>query len=309
MAVSWADRRGADPRHAELLGWARHRWPGAGVGGGGLPPCHRAAGTGPAGRRGAGGAVPPRLLAGARHAVRVLGKSDPIDALAVARAGLREPDLPTAGHDQASWEVKLLVDHREQLIAERTSAINRLRWQLHRLDPTWSTAPDACPAIPGTHRRLARRGPSIGPNRQLPAAHRHDPDADHPHRPARPRPSHPGRAPGPKLLSLPGGGVLTAAGSSPRPPGGPVPLRACFAMDAGVAPIPASSGRTDRHRLGRGGNRQLHAAIHRIAITQLPLAGPGQSYSRRRRAQGDSTVTPSAPSSDLSPARSTSSSS
>ena len=79
--------------------------------------------------------VAPRLMAGARQAVRALGKSDPIDALAVARAALREPDLPTAGHDQASWEVKLLVDHREHLIAERTRTINRLRWHLHQLDP------------------------------------------------------------------------------------------------------------------------------------------------------------------------------
>jgi transposase len=79
--------------------------------------------------------VPPRLMAGARQAVRALGKSDPIDALAVARAALREPDLPTAGHDQASWEVKLLVDHREHRIAERTRTINRLGWHLHQLDP------------------------------------------------------------------------------------------------------------------------------------------------------------------------------
>jgi transposase len=61
--------------------------------------------------------VPPRLMAGARQAVRVQGKSDPIDALAVARAALREPNLPVAQHDQASWEVKLLVDHREHLVA------------------------------------------------------------------------------------------------------------------------------------------------------------------------------------------------
>ena len=60
-------------------------------------------------------------------------------------------------------------------------------------------------------------------------------------------------------------------------------------MHAGVAPIPASSGRSDRHRRCRGGNRQLHAALHRIAITQLRLAGPGQSYYQRRRAQGDRT--------------------
>jgi hypothetical protein len=53
-------------------------------------------------------------MAGARQAVRTPGKSDPIDALAVARAALREPDLPTAGHDQASWEVKLLAGCRSQ---------------------------------------------------------------------------------------------------------------------------------------------------------------------------------------------------
>jgi Transposase IS116/IS110/IS902 family/Phage integrase family len=64
---------------------------------------------------------------------------------------------------------------------------------------------------------------------------------------------------------------------------------ACFAMHAGVAPIPVSSGRTDRHRLCRGGNRQLNAAIHRIAITQLRLPCQGQSYHRRRRVQGDRT--------------------
>jgi hypothetical protein len=40
---------------------------------------------------------------------------------------------------------------------------------------------------------------------------------------------------------------------------------------------------------GRGGNRQLNAALHRIAITQLRLPGPGQGYYQRRRAQGDGT--------------------
>jgi transposase len=71
--------------------------------------------------------VPPRLMAGARQAVRTPGKSDPIDALAIARAALREPTLPVTQHDQASWELRLLVDHREHLVAERTRTINRLR--------------------------------------------------------------------------------------------------------------------------------------------------------------------------------------
>jgi transposase len=94
----------------------------------------------------------------------------------------------------------------------------------------------------------------------------------------------------PNLLGLPGCGVLTAAKLIAETAGvARFRSEACFAIHAGVAPIPASSERTDRHRLSRGGNRQLNAAIHRIAITQLRLAGPGQTYYRRRRAQGDGT--------------------
>ena len=53
--------------------------------------------------------VPPKLMAQARASARTRGKSDPIDALAVARAVLREPDLPIASHDEVSRELKLLV--------------------------------------------------------------------------------------------------------------------------------------------------------------------------------------------------------
>src|SRR5512133_2064268 len=79
--------------------------------------------------------VPPKLMANARDAARSYGKSDPIDALAVARAALREPDLPTARLDGPARQVQLLVDHRDDLVAERTRVINRLRWHLHELDP------------------------------------------------------------------------------------------------------------------------------------------------------------------------------
>jgi transposase len=48
-------------------------------------------------------------MAAARSGARTRGKSDPIDALAVARAALREPDLPAAVHDDVSRELKLLV--------------------------------------------------------------------------------------------------------------------------------------------------------------------------------------------------------
>ena len=61
-------------------------------------------------------------------------------------------------------------------------------------------------------------------------------------------------------------------------------------MHAGAAPIPASSGRTNRHRLARGGNRQLNAALHRIAVTQIRLDGLGRAYYQRRRENGDTTM-------------------
>jgi transposase len=95
----------------------------------------------------------------------------------------------------------------------------------------------------------------------------------------------------PQLLALPGCGPLTAAklvGETANP--ARFRSEACFAMHAGAAPIPASSGKTDRHRLARGGNRQLNAALHRIAVTQTRLDGLGRTYYQRRRAQGDTTM-------------------
>ncbi len=81
--------------------------------------------------------VPPKLMAHCRDAARTYGKSDPIDALAVARAALREPGLPTAQLDGPARELRLLVDHRDDLVRERTGHVNRLRWHLHEFDPTW----------------------------------------------------------------------------------------------------------------------------------------------------------------------------
>ncbi len=83
--------------------------------------------------------LPPRLMADARQSVRERGKSDPIDALAVSRAALREglEALPTARLSGLELEIRLLVVHRERLINARTRLINELRWQLHDLWPDW----------------------------------------------------------------------------------------------------------------------------------------------------------------------------
>ena len=67
--------------------------------------------------------VPPKLMAHVRDSARTYGKSDPIDALAVARAAQRETDLPVARLDGPERELRLLVEHRESLVAERTRLI------------------------------------------------------------------------------------------------------------------------------------------------------------------------------------------
>ena len=79
--------------------------------------------------------VPTRLMAQARRSAREPGKSDPIDAEAVARAALRYPDLPRAELDGPAREVKLLSDHRRDLVNQRTRIAAQVRWHLHELDP------------------------------------------------------------------------------------------------------------------------------------------------------------------------------
>ena len=83
--------------------------------------------------------LPPRLMANARQDVRERGKSDPIDALAIARAALRDgvDTLPTARLAGVELEIRLLALHRERLVDTRTRLINELRWQLHDLWPEW----------------------------------------------------------------------------------------------------------------------------------------------------------------------------
>ncbi len=79
--------------------------------------------------------VPPKLMAGVRRSSRERGKSDPIDSLAVARAALMHgvDSLPMARLEGAELELRLLVDHRDRLVSQRTALQNDLRWHLHDL--------------------------------------------------------------------------------------------------------------------------------------------------------------------------------
>lgn len=87
---------------------------------------------------------------------------------------------------------------------------------------------------------------------------------------------------------MPGCGALTAAKIVGEAAGiSRFRSKEAFARHNGSAPVPVWSGNIVRHRLNRGGNRQLNAALHRIAITQIRLAGPGKTYVEHRQASGD----------------------
>jgi transposase len=233
--------------------------------------------------------VPPKLMAGARRAARSRGKSDAIDALAVARAAIREPGLPAAQLEGASRQLRLLVDHREDLVCERTRIQNRLRWHLHEIDPELEPprrSLGTLKVLDRLGRRLARRQQSVQVRiaRELVAHCRElTRQADGLEREIEALV----RREVPQLLALPGCGALTAAKLVGEIAGiERFRTDAQLAMHAGVAPLDVSSGRQQRHRLNRAGNRQLNRALHTIAIVQKRVYAPAKAYIARHQADG-----------------------
>lgn len=238
--------------------------------------------------------VSPRLTGSSRREERPVGKSDRIDALAVARVVVREgPErFPAAFLDQRAMEIRLLADHRANLIAERTRAQNRLRWHLVDLCPELEAElPTGSLDRAGRLRAVSERLEEIESVRARVArellervsalaqeAKRLEAEIAElvqAHRPA--------------LLQETGCGPLCAAILIGHTAGAErFASDAQFARMAGVAPIPASSGRTQRHRLHRGGNRQLNHALHVIALTRSRLDPETRAYLARKRAEGKS---------------------
>lgn len=237
--------------------------------------------------------VAPKLTAQTRSSARTRGKSDPIDALAVAQAVLRNPDLPVASHDEASRELKLLIDRREDLVAQRTSTINRLRQRVHELDP----AAEPKPASLHRPKPRAALGTWLQTQSGVLAELARDELADVERlsvaiNTLAVRIGDRVTKVAPALLALPGCGVLTAAKLVAETAGiTRFHSEAAFARHSGTAPIPVWSGSTNgRVRLNRSGNRQLNTALHRIAITQIRLPdSAGQRYYRKRLAEGKAT--------------------
>jgi transposase len=238
--------------------------------------------------------VATKLMAASRRGVRGRGKSDSIDAISVARAALREglDALPAAQLEGPELDLRLLVDHRERLVRQRVALNNTLQWHLHDLWPelelpgsslfygTWA---------PRVARRLARAEQTTRVrvardelrrirelSQTIKALERDITQLV--------------AQIAPQLLSEPGFGPLTAAKLVGEIAGaGRFSSDAKLARAAGVAPIPVSSGKTNRHRLDRGGNRQINAAIHRVAVTRARCHPETRAYLERKRAEGKST--------------------
>jgi transposase len=238
--------------------------------------------------------VPSKLTATSRRGSRGSGKTDSIDALAVARAALREglDTLPAAQLHGPELDLRLLVDHRERLVRARVAVNNTLQWHLHDLWPELQ--------LPGSSLFYGNWGPRIA--RRLARAEqttrvriardelRRIRELSQTIKALEAEIAALVTQIAPQLITEPGFGPLTAAKLVGEVAGADrFASDAKLARAAGVAPIPVSSGKTNRHRLDRGGNRQINATIHRIAITRLRCHPETQDYIARKRAEGKST--------------------
>jgi len=232
-----------------------------------------------------------------RQARRSAGKSDPVDAQAAALAALsgRASTVPKAG-DGPVEAIRVLLGCRNGAVRERTAASNQLgslvdtapellrqRYRdlsrvalvatAARCRPSGDMA-DPLVATSWALKELARRCQTL--DAQIA---RLDRRLDTLVAQAAPR-----------LIEVFGVGTHTAAtllvcaGDNPER----LSSSAAFAALCGAAPVPASSGKTQRHRLNRGGNRQANSALWRIAMTRLAHDERTKTYMARRTTDGRS---------------------
>ncbi|GGK29101.1 hypothetical protein GCM10011583_71260 [Streptomyces camponoticapitis] len=207
------------------------------------------------------------LMAGARRSARERGKSDPIDAEAVARIALGEPRLPRASLAGSARDVNLMVDHRRRVARSRTAAANKLRRFLHESDPELLVpsrklrrlrvfdmmAAELGRAVVGVEiardlvgecRRLTEQinGPAARLRRLVEAL-------------------------APSLLDIPGcwGSALPSSSVRRPVPSGPSRRMRSHTSPAG---LPFPCGNKVRARLSRGRNRSINPALHMIAVTR-----------------------------------------
>lgn len=226
------------------------------------------------------------------HVRRAAGKTDTLDAVEIARAarGLTPQQLRRPRHAGDRTILRVLTAARDQMTGERTRTINALTALLRTVElgvdarralsattiatiAAWRTpAPVTARAVCRAEAiRLARRVRAL--DTELAANHATLTSAV--------------AAQAPQLLDLRGVGPVVAATvlhawSHP----GRIHSEAAFAALGGIAPLPASSGNTQRHRLNRGGDRRLNRAIYTVALTRLGHDPRTRAYFARRTAEG-----------------------
>lgn len=237
--------------------------------------------------------VSPHRTAQYRRRGRTQDKTDETDALAIARLLLAEGEtLPDVPRDDVSTELRLLSDHRDNLLAEKTRLINQLHGQMLQIDPSYKEKSGRLTATRGLVycrdlvvldadavlqtrllivRQLAEQILRLEAEiATVTAALTQRVQACHT-----------------PILAIHGVGAIVAArilgelGVTPR-----IPSAAALAALAGIAPVAVSSGGRSGYRLNRGGNRQLNRAIHVIALTQRRCDPRAQAYFAKKRAEG-----------------------
>jgi transposase len=280
-----------DPRgHRALLRWVRERGPDRVIGiecslsyGASLSRLLLAAGEDVR-------EVPTTLTFRERRRRHSQGKSDLVDSVAIARIVASGEVLPSAHRVEVLTDLRALVDYRDQLVRARTQVANRahadllnirpgygrevpnLRAKVHQARARSLVRGDRSVRAELIRKRLGElsrlEGEMAAMDRRIVAMVRETETS---------------------LTDIPGVGPFIAAkilgevGDPSR-----IRSKAAFAVLSGTAPLPASSGQTHRHRLNRGGNRQLNWALHYMALVQCRIFPEAQAYMARQREAGKS---------------------
>jgi transposase len=203
-------------------------------------------------------------------------------------------EFPVAYLDEQAMEVRLISDRRNDLVADRTRTVNRLRWHLLELCPELERSikrggfnqPRVLDRVDrrlrklpaGARVRVAREQVAQirGLNRQVDQLEAELAELVEAQRP--------------KLLAEQGCGALTAAILIGHTAGVKQFRKpSSFGLQTGTAPIPCSSGQRTQHRLNRGGDRQLNHALHIVAITRAQRDPATKAYLERKEAEGKTT--------------------
>jgi transposase len=278
------------PGHDDLLRWSKAQ------------DCDRIVGIEGAGSYGAGLArhligadenvyeVPAFLSHRERKRNPSKGKSDPSDAVAIARVTARGEGLSSPRRTDVFVDLKLLTDHRDQLVRARTRQINRTHTDLVISHPGYEKRIPKLNSMKNQAGALAllrgdrsvRAGLIRDRIREIRRLSKKIADVE---KQIAGKVSESGTT----LTALQGIGFVIAAKILGEV-GDPARIRSkgAFAMLTGTAPLEASSGATKRHRLNRGGNRQLNYALHMMARARLRHDTDTKAYVARRQMEGKS---------------------